>query len=143
MFEVRRTNRNRFFVEHSLTEKLVDELELYLLEGRQEAYGIKYVITDRDWQRIRQLLVTHLSTFDIPLILVEDGDYKGKRELYLKHGYERIELDQEYREKTMDQIFYLWYRPVHLETVVNGKEAVFSADEGNQPRNERKKPHRF
>jgi stage V sporulation protein R len=141
MFEVRRSYR--FFVEQFLTEKLVDELDLYLYEGRQEANEIKYMITEQDWRRIRQLLVTHLSTFDIPLIMVEDGDYKGKRELYLKHAYEGIELDQEYREKTMNQIFYLWDRPVHLETVVNGKTAVFTADEGDQPLKETKKPHRF
>jgi stage V sporulation protein R len=136
LFEVRRSYSDRFFVEHFLTEKLVDQLELYLYEGRQEAYEIKYLITERDWQRIKQILVTHLSTFDIPLILVEDGDYKGKRELYLRHAYEGIELDQEYREKTMDQIFYLWDRAVHLETVVDGKTAVFTVDEGKKPGDE-------
>jgi stage V sporulation protein R len=139
MFEVRKSYSDRFFVEHFLTEKLVDELELYLYEGRQEGHEIKYVITERDWQRIRQLLVTHLSTFDIPLIVVEDGDYKGKREFYLKHAYEGIELDHEYREKTMDQIFYLWDRTVHLETVVNGETVVFTVDEGNRTRSNVKK----
>jgi stage V sporulation protein R len=143
MFEVRRSYSDRFFVEHFLTKKLVDELDLYLYEGRQEANEIKYVITERDWRLIKQLLVSHLSTFDIPLIVVEDGDYKGKRELYLKHAYEGIELDQEYRQKTMDQIFYLWHRPVHLETVVNRKPVVFTADEGDRPGSPRRKAGLF
>jgi stage V sporulation protein R len=60
--------------------------------------------------------------------MVEDGDYKGKRELYLKHAYEEIELDKEYREKTVEHIFYLWDRPVHLESVLDGKMVVFSFD---------------
>jgi stage V sporulation protein R len=139
MFEVRRSYSDRFFVEHFLTEKLAGELDLYLYEGRHDGNEIKYVITERDWQRIRQLLVTYLSAFDIPLIVVEDGDYKGKRELYLKHAYEGIELDLEYREKTMDQIFYLWDRPVHLETVVNGEKVVFTADEGDIPGRSKKR----
>ncbi len=129
IFEVRRSYSDRFFMEHFLTEELVNDLELYLYYGRQEIGEIKYVISDRDWQRIKALLVTHLSTFDIPVIMVEDGDYKGKRELYLKHAYEGIELDKEYREKTLEHLFYLWDRPVHLETVVNGKTEVFTFDE--------------
>jgi stage V sporulation protein R len=141
IFEVRRSYSDRFFIEHFLTEKLVDELELYLYEGRLEPHEIKYVITERGWQRIQRLLVTHLSTFDIPLIMVEDGDYKGKRELYLKHAYEGIELDQEYREKTLEHIFYLWDRPVHLETVVNGQTMVFTMNQANSSQSKRIKSH--
>ena len=81
-----------------------------------------------NWQRIRAFLVSQLSTFDIPLIMIEDGDYRGKREIYLKHAYEEIELDKEYREKTIEHIFYLWDRPVHLESVLDGTTVVFSFD---------------
>jgi stage V sporulation protein R len=126
IYDVRRSYSDRFFIEHFLTKVLVDELELYLYEGRQEAGEIKYVISERDWRRIKRLLVSHLSTLDIPLIMVEDGDYKGKRQLYLKHAYEGIELDQEYREKTLEHIFYLWDRPIHLESMVNGKTLIFT-----------------
>jgi stage V sporulation protein R len=31
--------------------------------------------------------------------------------------YDGIELDREYREKTMEHIFYLWDRPIHMERV--------------------------
>lgn len=128
IFEVRRRFSDRFFIEEFLTEKLVEDLDLYLYEGKQEHGEIRYVISDRDWRRIKNLLVSQLSTFGTPLILVEDGDYKGKRELYLKHAFEGIELDQEYREKTLERIFYLWDRPVHLESVVDGNGVVFSFD---------------
>jgi len=128
IFEVRRSFSDRFFVEQFLTEELVEELNLYLYEGHQEHGEIRYAISDRDWRRIKSLWVSHLSTFGTPLIMVEDGDYKGKRELYLKHAYEGIELDQEYREKTMTHIFYLWNRPIHLESVVDGNKVVFSFD---------------
>jgi len=128
IFEVRRRFSDRFFIEEFLTEKLVDDLNLYLYEGRQEHGEIRYVITDRDWRHIKRLWVSHLSTLGTPLIMVEDGDYKGKRELFLRHAFEGIELDQEYREKTLEHVFYLWNRPVHLESVVDGREVVFSFD---------------
>jgi len=131
IFGVRRRFSDRFFIEQFLTEKLVEDLNLYLYEGLQEHGEVRYVISDKDWRRIKSVLVAHLSTFGTPLIMVEDGDYKGKRELFLKHAFEGIELDQEYREKTMEQIFYLWDRPVHLESVVNGDKVLFSFDGTN------------
>jgi len=44
----------------------------------------------------------------------------------------KIELDPEYREKTTEYIFYLWNRPVHLETVVDGKREVFTCNGGTR-----------
>lgn len=128
IFNVRRTYSDRFFIEHFLTKELVEELDLYLYEGIQGAKEIKYVISERDWRRVKDILVSHLSTFDIPLIMVEDGDYRGKRELFLRHAYEGIELDQEYREKSMEHIFYLWDRPVRLDTLVDEKKVTFTFD---------------
>jgi stage V sporulation protein R len=136
IFEVRHSYSDRFFIEQFLTEKLVDDLNLYLYEGKQEQEEVQFVISERDWRRIKNLMVTYLSTFGIPLIMVEDGDYKGKRELYLKHAYEGIELDQEYRERTMEHIFYLWNRPVHIESMVNERKVLFTfnGDEHTQSR---------
>jgi stage V sporulation protein R len=128
IFEVRRTYSDRFFIENFLTEKLVNDLDLYLYEGRPEESEVKYVVTENDWRRVKDLMVKYLGTYEIPLILVEDGDYKGKRELYLKHAYDGIPLDPEYREKTMEHVYYLWDRPVHLETIVNADRVLFTYD---------------
>lgn len=128
ILEVRRTYSDRFFVEHFLTEKLVNDLSLYLFEGKPSGSEVEYVVAEKDWQRVKNLLVKFLSTYEIPVILVENGDYMGKRELYLRHAYDGIELDTEYREKTMEQVYYLWHRPIHLETVVNGERVVFTYD---------------
>ncbi len=128
IFEVRHCYSDRFFIEQFLTEKLVDDLNLYLYEGQQEEGEIRYVINERDWRRIKSLLVSHLSAFGTPLIMVEDGDFKGKRELYLKHAYDGIELDEEYREKTMEHMFYLWGRPIHMESMVSEEKVVFTYD---------------
>ncbi len=128
ILDVRRSYSDRFFVEHFLTEELVDDLQLYLFEGRPEGNEVKYVVTEKDWRRVKGLLVKYLSTYETPLILVEDGDYKGQRELYLKHAFDGIELDREYREKTIEHIHYLWDRPVHLETLVDGEKVVYTYD---------------
>jgi stage V sporulation protein R len=128
LLEVRRSYSDRFFVEQFLTEKVANDLDLYLYEGRPDIGEIKYVVTEKEWRRVKDLLVKYLSTYEIPLIFVENGDYRGKRELYLRHAFEGIELDREYREKTMEHVFYLWDRPVHLETVLYGDKVIFTYD---------------
>ena len=132
LFEVSRCYSDRFFIEHFLTEKLVNDLNLYIYAGQQDQAETKYVITEKDWKRIKNLLVTYLSTFYTPLIMVENGDYKGKRELFLKHYYDGIELEEEYRKRTLEYVFYLWDRPVHLETVVDNEQTIFTYDGSKQ-----------
>ena len=54
---------------------------------------------------------------------VVDGDYERSRELYLKHAFEGLPLDEEYCRQTLGHIYELWQRPVILETadLSNGK----------------------
>ncbi len=134
MLEVRQGYTDRFFVEAFLTRELVERLELYLYQGRNLNGEIQYAVQDRDWRAVKNMLVAYLSNFGIPVVRVEDGDYKGRRELYLKHAYEGIELDDEYRRKTMEAIFYLWGRPVHLASVVKGEEVVYRYDGSEETR---------
>lgn len=126
IFEVRQSYSDRFFIEHFLTEKLVNDLKLYLYEADEKPGEIEYIISDKHWKVIKNLLVSFLSSFGVPLIMVLDGDFKGKRELYLKHFYDEIELDEEYRKKTMEYIYYLWDRPVYLETVVDDVTKIYT-----------------
>lgn len=128
LFEVRRAYSDRFFIEAFLTENLVERLQLYLYQGRRAGAEIQYVIRERDWKAVRAMLVASLSNHGIPLIIVEDGDYRGRRELYLKHAYDGIELDDEYRRKTMESVFYLWARPVHLESILRDRKVTHTYD---------------
>ena len=65
---------------------------------------------------------------DSRILLVKDGDYLKNGELYLKHWFEGIELDLKYLEKVLPYVHQLWGRPVHLDTIVEGKNMLFSYD---------------
>jgi spore cortex formation protein SpoVR/YcgB (stage V sporulation) len=67
-------------------KELVEDLELYLYDGRKEAGEIKCVISESDWRWIKSPLVSHLRTFDIPLIMVKDVNYNCKRQLYTRYA---------------------------------------------------------
>ena len=78
------------------------------------------IISDYHLPRIsgRELLKSISDKTSAELFLmVENGDFEGKRELYLKHSYDGLPLEIDYLRQTMENIYYMWNRPVHLETV--------------------------
>jgi stage V sporulation protein R len=56
--------------------------------------------------------------------VVQDADFGRRGELYLKHCYEGQALDTLYADKTLEKVYEIWQRPVHLETVADGKSVV-------------------
>jgi stage V sporulation protein R len=124
IFEVRAIENDASFLRNYLTKELVDELDLYLY--RLE--GDRWVIVEKDWEVVRDTVLSSMTNFGQPYILVEDGDYRRGRELYLKHCFDGQELDVAYADKTLAYVHRLWQRPVHLETVLEGKASVLSYD---------------
>lgn len=125
IFKLRKSYSDRMFIEQFLTDELIDDLDLYIYEPVMDGDEIVWVIKEKNPAIIRMMLVRQLTDFGRPLIMVEDGNYSGNRELYLKHYYEGMELEPEYREKTLDLVQFMWGKPVCMETVENGKRVLF------------------
>lgn len=124
IFEVREIESDISFIRNYLTKELVDQEDMYLFEKK----GNTYQITDKDYENIRDQLVSMRVNGGFPYIVVEDGDYLRNGELYLKHCYEGMELDPHYLENVLPYIYQLWGRSVHLETVVENKPILYSYD---------------
>jgi len=124
MFEVRELNSDQSFLRNYLTKELVEDLDLYVFEKR----GQEWLITDKNWERVRDQLVASRVNGGFPVIRVYDGDYIQNGELYLKHEYDGVELDIKYMERTLPYVNQLWGRTVHLETIVEDKKIVFTYD---------------
>ncbi len=124
LFEVRELESDVSFLRNYLTADLVEELDLYLY--RRE--GDRWVVVEKDWEKVRDSLVQSLTNFGQPYIVVDDGDYDGNGELYLRHCYEGQELDVSYAEQTLRYTYALWGRTVHLETRLEDKPVVLSFD---------------
>jgi stage V sporulation protein R len=124
MYEVRELESDVSFLRNYLTAELVEELDLYLY--RLE--GDKWVIVEKDWEKVRDTLVHSLTNFGQPYIVVEDGDYHANGDLFLRHRFEGQELDVHYAEQTLRHTQRLWGRAVHLETQIDNKATVLSFD---------------
>jgi len=124
IFEVRELDNDVSFLRNYLTKDLIKDLDLYLYKKE----GDEWVIVEKDWEKVRDTIVANMTNFSYPYLVVDDGDYRGNRELYIKHLFEGQELDLVYAEKTLQYVYLLWGRPVHLETVYEGKRILLSYD---------------
>jgi len=124
IFEVRELDNDVSFLRNYLTEDLVRDLDLYLYKKD----GDEWVVVEKNWQKVRDTIVANMTNFGHPYLVVDNGDYRGNRELYIKHLFEGQELDLNYAEKTLHHVFQLWGRPVHLETVFEGKRILMTYD---------------
>ncbi|CCO09471.1 SpoVR family protein [Desulforamulus hydrothermalis] len=124
IFEVRELDNDISFLRNYLTRELVEELDLYLYRK----IGHDWKIVEKNWEKVRDHLVSSMTNCGFPVIMVEDGDYGKRGELYLRHAFEDRELDIKYLEKTLVHVYQLWNRPVHLETKIDNKPALFSYD---------------
>lgn len=122
IFEVRETENDISFIRNYLTKELVEELDLFLF---QKVYT-KWQVVETEWEKVREGFVTMLTNGGFPFIMVEDGNYKGDGELYLRHSHDGRDLDLYYLEKTLPHVYRLWGRTVHMETVVDNKKLLYS-----------------
>ncbi|MCS6852423.1 MAG: SpoVR family protein, partial [Gemmataceae bacterium] len=126
IFEVRRIHNDITFIDTFLTEDFCREHKLFSY-AYQENSG-QYVIESREFAKIKQRLLFSLTNFGQPWIYVVDGNYRNRGELLLRHQHNGIDLRQDWAAATLANIQYMWGRPVHLQTLVDGKPTMLSFD---------------
>lgn len=124
MFEIREMENDAAFLRNYLTKELVEDLDLYLYQK----VGNDWRVVETDWEKVRDTIVASRTNGGIPVLYVEDGDYNRNGELYIKHEYEGVELDLKHLDKTLPYLYRVWGRNCHLQTVVEGREVIFSYD---------------
>ncbi len=124
IFEVREIESDISFLRNYLTKDLVQREDMYLFQKQ----GRDYKIVDKSWTEVRDQLVSMRVNGGFPYITVNDGDYLKNGELYLKHWYEDVELDIKYLEKVLPYVHHLWGRTCHIETIVEGRNMLFTYD---------------
>ena len=93
----------------------------------QEQMG-QYVIESRDFEIIKQRLLFSLTNFGKPWIYVVGGNFHNRGELLLRHEHNGVDLRLDQAADTLGNIQFIWTRPVHLQTIVDGKATMLSFD---------------
>ncbi len=126
LFEVREVERDASFLRRYLTEELIRELNLFEYNSRGNEQVVTRVADKDNWSQIKDTLIQNVGTGTIPVIKVEDSDYKNNRTLLLKHFHDGRDLQLEYAEKTLRYLQQLWGHDVAMETVIEKNPTYLS-----------------
>ena len=126
IFEVRRIHNDLTFIDEFLTLDFCREHKLFSFGFNQDS-GY-YEIESREFDKVKQQLLFSLTNLGRPLIYVVDGNYGNRGELLLQHRFTGPELKLDYAWATLENLFRLWKRPVHLETMLEEKVKLLSFD---------------
>ena len=124
IFEVRKIHNDLTFIDEFLTLDFCRRHKMFQF-GYNENTGY-YEIESRAFDKIKQQLLFSLTNRGLPIIYVRDGNYKNRGELYLEHRFSGPELKIQYAQATLETIYRLWRRPVHIETVLEEHTAVMT-----------------
>jgi stage V sporulation protein R len=126
IFEIRRIHNDLTFIDEFLTLDFCRRYKLFSF-GYNEDSGY-YEIESREFDQVKQRLLFNLTNMGRPIIYVVDGNYKNRGELLLEHRYSGVELQANYAQDTLSNLYKLWKRPVHIETTLEDEKAVLSFD---------------
>ena len=125
IFDVRRTHNDVEFIDEFFTKELCEKLQLYNYDKRDLPgnIGKVYILTDREFAKIKQRLLFSLSNHGLPAITATETDFQGNGTLKLVHSTESDYVFEEGEAKeVVKNIQALWKKPVQLElTNKNGK----------------------
>ncbi|HZI51630.1 MAG TPA: SpoVR family protein [Terriglobia bacterium] len=126
IFETRRVHNDITFIDAFFTEEFCHEHKFFIYSYNAERGG--YEVADRNWKSVKQKLLAGLTNFGQPVIQVVDGNFENRGELMLEHRHDGVDLRLDYARDTLEHIFKLWSRPVHIKTVIEGKDKLLGFD---------------
>ncbi len=126
IFDVRRVHNDLTFIDEFLTLEFCREYKLFSFGYNPGSDAFE--IESREFPKIKQSLLFNLTNVGRPSIAVRDANYKNRGELFLEHQFSGVELKLNYAHDTLTNLYRLWKRPVHVETVLDGATAVLSFD---------------
>ena len=126
IFEVRRIHNDVTFIDTFLTADFCRRHRLFSFAYNDSTEY--YEIASREFDEIKKQLLHSLTNHGQPVIHVVDGNYANRGELYLRHDYQGIELRMDYARDTLANLYTIWSRPVHIETVIDNSSTVLRYD---------------
>jgi stage V sporulation protein R len=117
IFEVRQIYNDVSFIDEFLTEEFVERHKMYQHKRDPQTGEVKVV--SRDFNRVKQTLLHHLTNAGQPFVYVVDANYLNRGELYLAHKFSGLEVDAAKATEVLGALRIIWGRPVHLQTRIN------------------------
>lgn len=126
IFEVRKFYNDVNFIDEFLTLDFCKKHGLYVYKQNPDTG--EFEVDTTNFKAIKQTLLFKLTNFGQPIIKVENANFDNKGELLLVHSHEGVDMQPDYMERTMKNLFIVWSRPVLLQTIMEGEPFIFRYD---------------
>lgn len=126
IFEVRRTHNDVTFLDTFLTEDFCREQGFFTTKYDPKAR--EWVIDSREFLDVKTNLLQMLATRGVPRVYVIDANHANRGELRLAHQHEGLDIQLDWASITLQNLTAIWGRPVHLDTLIEGKPIRVSHD---------------
>lgn len=126
IFEVRRNYNDVTFIDEFLTEEFCVKNKMFVYKFNKRTN--QFELDTRDFKAVKRKFLFQLTNFGQPIINVVDGNFNNRGELLLTHLFEGVEMQPDYMQDTMKNLFLIWTRPVNLATVLDNERKIVSYD---------------
>jgi len=123
LFQIRKTHNDLTFIDDFLTPEFCVENKLFSFKVNE----FNHVDINREFRKIKEHLLKMLANGGSPVIQITDANFENRGELKLQHVADGQELDPKKGRDTLQNLYKIWTRPVHLETIQidnNGEKGV-------------------
>ncbi len=129
IFEVRKIYNDVTFIDEFLTEEFCVKNKMFVYKLDKETN--KFVVDTKNFKAIKSQLLFQLANFGQPIIKIEDANFENRGELLLVHTHEGLDLQPNYMDQSMRNLFAIWKRPINLVTMMESEKAMFRFDGKN------------
>src|SRR3989344_91849 len=126
IFEIRKVYNDVNFIDEFLTEDFCVQNKMFVYKLNKETN--RFEVDTKDFKAIKAQLLFQLANFGQPIIKIEDANFENRGELLLQHVHEGLDLQPNYMDATMKNLFLLWKRPVNLVTIMDNEPQLFRFD---------------
>jgi stage V sporulation protein R len=119
IMEVRRVHNDLSFLDEFLTEEFCRDQKLFVYSRHRRKNA--WVVSSREFARIKQSLLFKLTNAGAPPIEIVDANHGNRNELLLLHRHDGVDLRQQWAKQTLVHLQRIWGRPVMLDTVVRAR----------------------
>lgn len=126
IFEIRKIYNDVTFIDEYLTEDFCVRNKMFVYKMNKETG--KFDVDTRDFKAIKAQLLFQMTNFGQPIIKIENANFENRGELLLQHVHEGLDLQPNYMDATMKNMFKLWKRPINLVTLMDNEPQLFRFD---------------
>ena len=123
---MRKTHNDITFIDTFLTPDFCEEQGFFTT--RFEPRTGRWIIDSREFQAVKGQLLNMLATRGTPRIYVLDANAYNRGELLLQHPHEGLDIQLDWAAQVMKNLVHLWGRPIHLDSVIDGKPVRLTHD---------------